>query len=146
MALRTIVSLSELASGCEPLEILKRIQDIRPINVIPLSASVRHCADGTVYVSCGAEIESSTRNITERLCSPSGNLLSIEALALYGSPRHACWFTRLGEQEHHLSQTMEGVRLRYRFRLSHKASSRPKGFSSTLHCVSIIMVARFCRL
>jgi feruloyl-CoA synthase len=35
--------------------------------VIPLSASVRRCADGTVYVSCGAEIESSTRNITERL-------------------------------------------------------------------------------
>ena len=35
--------------------------------MIPLSASVRRCADGTVYVSCGAEITSSTPNITKKL-------------------------------------------------------------------------------
>ena len=35
--------------------------------MVPLSASVRRRADGTVYVSCGAEITSSTPNITKKL-------------------------------------------------------------------------------
>jgi len=47
--------------------LLSGTREIRQVKVIPLSASVRRCDNGTMYVSCGAEIKSSTANITQKL-------------------------------------------------------------------------------
>ena len=49
------------------LEILKRTHESRQVKINPLSASVRRCDDGTTYISCGPEIESSVSNITKKL-------------------------------------------------------------------------------
>ena len=49
------------------LEILKRTHESRQVKINPLSASVRRCDDGTTYISCGPEIESSVSNVTQKL-------------------------------------------------------------------------------
>ena len=51
----------------EVLERLKHKHESRQVKVNPLSASVRRCDNGTIYVSCGPEIKSPVSNITQKL-------------------------------------------------------------------------------